>query len=239
MKNAKDLCKKHAGKHYLLCMHVLGLMTQATTLKELEEVVVSATVVFSSPASHENVEKYFQNLQVLLTSTAPPVVKDIDTTEEDSVVESSATPFDDHFKKVIQQAPLDTQGEPNDYCCSTFIPKLLKHFLPQSVLWSGLLLGDLGRHGTGPVYGMLSKKYSRAAQNSTQNYTKDNKTQGIMEKSQWDLKKIRFQQKRLTRLDDFVHTYKGLHEDAHDCPWQERLGKSQMERRSHGPSCAT
>ncbi|KAM8725208.1 uncharacterized protein AB9X84_002076 [Acanthopagrus schlegelii] len=168
MKNAKDLCKKHAGKHYLLCMHVLGLMTQATTLKELEEVVVSATVVFSSPASHENVEKYFQNLQVLLTSTAPPVVKDIDTTEEDSVVESSATPFDDHFKKVIQQAPLDTQGEPNDYYCSTFIPKLLKHFLPQSVLWSGLLLGDLGRHGTGPVYGMLSKKYSRAAQNSTQ-----------------------------------------------------------------------
>lgn len=43
-------------------------------------------MVFSSPASHENVEKYFQNLQVLLTSTAPPVVKDIDTTEEDSVV---------------------------------------------------------------------------------------------------------------------------------------------------------
>lgn len=45
-----------------------------------------------------------------------------------------------------------------------------------------------------------------------QNYTKDNKTQGIMEKSQWDLKKIRFQQKRLTRLDDFVHTYKVMHE---------------------------
>ncbi|XP_036948049.1 protein mono-ADP-ribosyltransferase PARP9-like [Acanthopagrus latus] len=33
-----------------------------------------------------------------------------------------------------------------------------------------------------------------------------------MEKSQWDLKKIRFQQKRLTRLDDFVHTYKVMHE---------------------------
>ncbi|KAF3833239.1 hypothetical protein F7725_026904 [Dissostichus mawsoni] len=32
-----------------------------------------------------------------------------------------------------------------------------------------------------------------------------------MEKSQWDLKKIRFQQKRLTRLDDFVHTYKVMH----------------------------
>lgn len=32
-----------------------------------------------------------------------------------------------------------------------------------------------------------------------------------MEKSQWDLKKIRFQRKRLTRLDDFAQTYKVMH----------------------------
>ncbi|KAK0145752.1 Poly [ADP-ribose] polymerase 9 [Merluccius polli] len=50
------------------------------------------------------------------------------------------------------------------------------------------------------------------AQKSTQNYTRDNRTQGIMEKSQWDLKKIRFQQKRLTRMDDFVHTYQHMHD---------------------------
>ena len=41
-----------------------------------------------------------------------------------------------------------------------------------------------------------------------QNCTRDNRTQGIMEKSQWDLKKICFQRRQLTRLDDFVHTYK-------------------------------
>ncbi len=33
-----------------------------------------------------------------------------------------------------------------------------------------------------------------------------------MEKSQWDLKRIRFQHKRLTRFDDFAHTYKRMHE---------------------------
>lgn len=33
-----------------------------------------------------------------------------------------------------------------------------------------------------------------------------------MEKSQWDLKKIHFQHKRLTRLDDFVHTYQLMHD---------------------------
>jgi len=32
-----------------------------------------------------------------------------------------------------------------------------------------------------------------------------------MEKSQWDLKKIRFKGRRLTRLDDFITTYKDTH----------------------------
>ncbi|XP_030578943.1 uncharacterized protein LOC115775615 [Archocentrus centrarchus] len=45
-----------------------------------------------------------------------------------------------------------------------------------------------------------------------QNYTQDNRTQGIMEKSQWDLKKIRFQKRRLTRLDDFVRIYQKMHD---------------------------
>lgn len=33
-----------------------------------------------------------------------------------------------------------------------------------------------------------------------------------MEKSQWDLKKIRFQRRRLTRLDDFVQIYQRMHD---------------------------
>lgn len=45
-----------------------------------------------------------------------------------------------------------------------------------------------------------------------QNFTQDNRTQGIMEKSQWDLKRIRFQRRRLTRLDDFVHIYQKMHD---------------------------
>ncbi|CAK6965265.1 hypothetical protein D5F01_LYC09263 [Scomber scombrus] len=37
-----------ASKHYHLTMHVFGLMTRASTLKELDEVVISANMVFSS-----------------------------------------------------------------------------------------------------------------------------------------------------------------------------------------------
>lgn len=66
-------------------MHVFGLMTQATTLKQLE-VLGSATVVFSSPRSGENVEKHFQNIQTLLTAASQPVIDESCIAEEDFVV---------------------------------------------------------------------------------------------------------------------------------------------------------
>ena len=47
-------------------MHVIGRMTQARTMHELDDVFISAAVVFSSPCSAVNVEKHFQNLQVHL-----------------------------------------------------------------------------------------------------------------------------------------------------------------------------
>ncbi|KAI9517792.1 hypothetical protein NQZ68_000961 [Dissostichus eleginoides] len=122
-------------------MHVFGLMTQATTLKELDQVVVSATVLLASPCSGENVEKHFKDLQMLLTAVAQPVIDDSGIAEEDFVNDLGPTPFDYHFKDVIQQASLDKVGEPNEYFCPNFIPKLLKYFLPQAALWSRLLLG--------------------------------------------------------------------------------------------------
>ncbi|XP_034067934.1 uncharacterized protein LOC117543645 isoform X1 [Gymnodraco acuticeps] len=207
MKNAKDLCRKHAAKHYHLAMHVFGLMTQATTMSELDEVVTSAVVVFSSSHSDRNVGKHFENLQGLLTNSAQSNLDD-STIVEDCVNDIGPTPFKQHFEDLITQTVIEKSGDDNMYFCPTFIPSLLKYFLPLAGLWSGLLLGDLGRHGTGTIYQKLSQKYKSAAKKPTQNYTEDNKTQGIMEKSQWDLKKISFQRRRLTRLDDFVHTYK-------------------------------
>lgn len=52
------------------------------------------------------------------------------------------------------------------------------------------------------------KSFSHYFHVSIQNYTADNHTQGIMEKSQWDLKKVRMQQRRFTRFDDFVAMHK-------------------------------
>ncbi|KAI4808293.1 hypothetical protein KUCAC02_000357 [Chaenocephalus aceratus] len=64
-------------------------------------------------------------------------------------------------------------------------------------------------------------------------------TQGIMEKSQWDLKKIRFQQKRLTRLDDFVHTNKVMH-NALLREYQDSLKtKNKVMKKTLNPSLST
>ena len=57
-------------------MHVLGLLTTASTLKDLDDVVESAAVVFGSQWSWKNVEKHFRNLQSWLqkkgTQSAEP-----------------------------------------------------------------------------------------------------------------------------------------------------------------------
>ncbi|KAI2646856.1 Inactive ubiquitin carboxyl-terminal hydrolase 50 [Labeo rohita] len=93
-----------------------------------------------------------------------------------------------------------------------FIVSLAKYFLPHAILWSGMMLGDLGRHGTSPAYQNLSKFYDKVKQSKKQNFTEDNRTQGIMEKSQWDLKRIRLQRRQFSRLDDFVRVYQKMHD---------------------------
>ncbi|KAG1974126.1 hypothetical protein F2P79_001221 [Pimephales promelas] len=64
--------------------------------------------------------------------------------------------------------------------------------------------------------------YNKVRQSKKQNFTQDNWTQVIMEKSQWDLKKICFQRRRLKRLDDFVTISKKTHDVC-------RCGKMQKE----------
>lgn len=50
-------------KRYRLPMHLFGLLTSAATLMEMDDIITSMTVLFSSPQSGDNVEKHFQNLQ--------------------------------------------------------------------------------------------------------------------------------------------------------------------------------
>lgn len=59
-------------------MHSFGALTTASTLQELDDMLQSAAVVFSSPCSGQNVEKHFKNLQLWLQKTKI----DLDVTAE-------------------------------------------------------------------------------------------------------------------------------------------------------------
>lgn len=54
-------------------MHVFGAFTTVSTLEELDDLVQSAAVVFSSPCSGANVEKHFKNLQSWLQKIGTPL----------------------------------------------------------------------------------------------------------------------------------------------------------------------
>ena len=53
----------------------------------------------------------------------------------------------------MSSAPIVTAGtDPNVYYSPEFISYLKKDFLPHAILWTELLLGDLGRHGSSIHY---------------------------------------------------------------------------------------
>lgn len=53
-------------RHYKLGMHTFGLLACSTNLKQMDEVLLSATVVFCCPCSGDDVAKHYNNLVVLM-----------------------------------------------------------------------------------------------------------------------------------------------------------------------------
>ncbi|CAK6982373.1 PREDICTED: uncharacterized protein LOC109641528 [Scomber scombrus] len=83
MKNAKTFCKKHTPKNYKMAMHVFGLLTSARSIGELDEILHSCTVIFSSPCSSGNVEKHFNKIQTMLTTIGDSADDDSSIVAED------------------------------------------------------------------------------------------------------------------------------------------------------------
>lgn len=69
-------------------MHVFGLLTTASSIVEFDEMLLSCTVVFSSPCSSENIEKHFNNIQTLLTNIGESAADDSNIVSEDLEVHS-------------------------------------------------------------------------------------------------------------------------------------------------------
>lgn len=72
------LCKPlhSAPAHYHLAMHVCALLTTVSSVEQLDEMVQSAAVVFSSPCTGPNVEKHLHKLQSLMLKNGLPQYDD-------------------------------------------------------------------------------------------------------------------------------------------------------------------
>ncbi|KAK7877629.1 hypothetical protein WMY93_031641 [Mugilogobius chulae] len=188
MRNAKEMCKKYAPKHYSLAMHVFGLFTSAQTMAQLDEMLYSAAIVFGSPCVGPNVAHHFAHLQSLLQCIPSPESPQEEEADEELEADND---WGRHFQRVVDGAQVDLRGDPNPYYSDGFLQHLNTYMLPYAGLWSGIMLGDLGRHGKDAMYKNASKRFKHLQMLPKQNITTDNRTQGIMEKSQWDLKHLR------------------------------------------------
>lgn len=74
---------RSAPKYYKLAMHVFGLLTSATSISEFDGILLSCTVIFSSPGSFENVLRCFDNIQMMLTKTDDSAVDDSNIAPDD------------------------------------------------------------------------------------------------------------------------------------------------------------
>lgn len=70
-------------KNYKLGMHTFGLLACSTNLKQMDEVLLSATVVFCSPCSGDNVAKHYNNLLVLMQQVGTLEVEEQNIVAED------------------------------------------------------------------------------------------------------------------------------------------------------------
>ena len=111
----------------------------------------------------EETKKAIENECSELTTDSHKKKKGPDT-EEDYYIKCEQSPFKIHFEKIyknqLESIKKDDSegGSSNDLYAPNFFPTILANLLPTVPLWSGLLLGNLSRHGE-------SKDYENYAQN--------------------------------------------------------------------------
>ena len=101
-----------------------------------------------------------------------------------------------HRKSIKQNMEAeDTYAKKNVYYSLPFLEYVINHMIGLAPLWTNLLLGDIGRHGTSIIYRNWSAKYDK--QQCIINATK---TQGFIEKHHLSLKHI-FLDEKNARID--------------------------------------
>nr|CAB3263128.1 uncharacterized protein LOC104265342 [Phallusia mammillata] len=213
MKNGKRMTKQNFPRHYKFGMHTFGMMVLSTSLADLSFVVHHLAVVCTTKCK-EIAEASFAELKDLIESN--PSCMQVETSDDSGDFLSNTDGHQSeknkqYFAEIISKAKDSGHSHQktnnNPYHAPKFIDAIQTHVLPWFLLWSGIMLGDLGRHGTLPSYKEYSKFYKNLSSKTTQTIAKNNRTQGIMEKSQQELKRTRLRGRKFKNLAEFVQVY--------------------------------
>ena len=145
-----ETCSKYVTNHVRLCIGTLNKVLKDFRADIFEETKKKTSAAIESKCSQ-------------LTTDSHKKKKGPDT-EEDYSIKCEHSPFKIHFEKIYKNQlesimMNDSEGgSSNDLYAPNFSPTILANLLPTVPLSSGLLLGNLSRHGE-------SKDYENYVQN--------------------------------------------------------------------------
>ena len=141
--------------------------------------------------------------------------------EEDFYIKCEVSPFKRHLSEIYQVQLASIENDVSDDCqinslhLPLFFETILSNLFPIIPLWSGLLLGNLSRHGESSSYvdyGSHRIKYPSVKNGFNENFEASNGTTGISEISMGNLYNNLLCRKQAARLDDIVSL---LYENVH------------------------
>ena len=103
-------------------------------------------------------DKELENSEILIDTDSifPEFAQASRLTEEDYLNRSTTNAFYNMSEEILQKVEKKYQvlraTAQKRFCSSTLVEKSHKLYMPTLSLWSNLLIGDLSRHGSSPVY---------------------------------------------------------------------------------------
>ncbi|XP_077975501.1 uncharacterized protein LOC144431350 [Styela clava] len=226
------LCTSHTMKNFkqLACrvpkvkrefMHIFGLLVCCKEIKKLRKIIYHLTILLISLNSNlvDNSWSYLKK-RIEKQNIPPPPECVFDHEASGELLPdadwSESNPFTELlYLDIARATKIATDAGfcgSNSFYCPEVMTKFKTFYVPKICLWGALLVGDLGRFGTTIGYEKYKHFYAKSSVSNKQNLAKDNRTQGIMEKSQQELKRTRFNNRRFKRLDEIAVVYDQLHD---------------------------
>ena len=192
--------------------YLFGYLLTVDMLEDLEQCVYQMTILLETKNEKLATDSwlYFNDKILRIEDQVKSTVEiDLKTDDgEDSEEEEEEyepdfrNKFYNHFTKIIHKArvlmtsPNHVECGVNKWHCPIIMKTFETYWIQRLPLWTSLTINNLGRHGLTEPYINYSTNYIKLEKSAAQTYCRNNRTQGIIEKSMQELKRTRLRNYR-------------------------------------------